>query len=146
MGASDWDKELAKIDKQLESVSDRELAPPAPAPGRPARAEPTRAKTASTLGVFALILVAFALAVALVFWPYPKRCGNDLVVYLIAVAVVAVAGWWSAFWTWRHRVAKAHVLALLLILWGLVLGAVEVLPRVGYARPDIDHPTMWMCE
>ena len=146
MGAGDWDKELAKIDKQLESVSSRELPPAAPAQGRPPRAEPARAQTASMVGAFALILVAYALGAALVFWPYPKRCGNDLAVYLFAVAVVAVAGWWSAFWTWRHRSAKAHVLALLLILWGLVLGAIEVLPRVGYARPDIDHPTMWMCE
>ena len=32
----------------------------------------------------------------------------------------------------------AHVLSLLLILWGGVLGAIEVLPRIGYAKPDAD--------
>jgi hypothetical protein len=80
------------------------------------------------------------------FWPYSARCGAGLLAYLGAVAVVIAAGWWSAFWTWRHRAAKGHVLALLLILWGLVLAAVEVLPRVGYARPDTDHPPTWMCE
>ncbi len=146
MSASDWDKELAKIDKQLESVSDRELLSSSPAKGEPPRLDPARAQATSTLGVFARLVLAVTLGVAMLFWPYSARCGVGLLAYLGAVAVVIGAGWWSAFWTWRHRAAKAHVLALLLILWGLVLGAVEVLPRVGYARPDIDHPTTWMCE
>jgi len=36
-------------------------------------------------------------------------------------------------------------LSLLLILWGLVLGSMEVLPRVGYAKPDLAHPATWAC-
>ena len=146
MGASDWDKQMAKIDKQLESVADRELLSTTAAEGQPPRLDPARAQATSSLGVFARLVLAVTLGVAMLFWPYSARCGAGLLAYLGAVAVVIAAGWWSAFWTWRHRAAKGHVLALLLILWGLVLAAVEVLPRVGYARPDTDHPTMWMCE
>jgi len=52
---------------------------------------------------------------------------------------------WSSVWTWRHRTARAHVLSLLLILWGMVLGATELLPRLGYAKPDPMRPTGWTC-
>jgi hypothetical protein len=37
------------------------------------------------------------------------------------------------------------VLSLLLVVWGLVLGAIELLPRTGYAKPDPDRPTGWTC-
>jgi putative flippase GtrA len=52
---------------------------------------------------------------------------------------------WSAVWTWRHRASQAHVLSLLLVVWGLVLAGLEVLPRVGYAFPTVAHPATWMC-
>ena len=53
-----------------------------------------------------------------------------------AVGVVIGAGVWTSIWTWRHRSSRGHILSLLLILWGGVLGAIEILPRVGYAKPD----------
>jgi hypothetical protein len=160
MSSTNWDKELAKIDKQLESLSDDQLLPPpsAPAKGegkgaaqpsatpsqpRAAGAEPRRT---TTLGVYARLLLAVALGAAMLFWPYSARCGAGLFAYLGAAAMVIVAGVWTSIWTWRHRSAQAHILSLLLILWGIVLGATEVLPRVGYARPDAMHPAIWMCE
>jgi hypothetical protein len=157
MPTRDWEKELAKIDKQLESISDEALMPePAPKGGKPAkgsaRAEAgpaaTRAeerRSTSTLGVMARLVLSVTLGVGMVFWPYPVRCGGGLVLYLAAVGVLIAAGVWSAVWTWRHRSAKAHVLSLLIILWGGVLGAREVLPRVGYAIPDEMHPAVWTC-
>ena len=62
-----------------------------------------------------------------------------------SVVVVVASGIWSSIWTWRHRASRAHTLSLLLILWGLVLGSVEVLPRIGYARPDPMRPSGWAC-
>jgi hypothetical protein len=52
---------------------------------------------------------------------------------------------WSAVWTWRHRAARGHVLSLLIVLWGIILGAMEVLPRTGYALPSDSHPATWTC-
>ncbi|MFI5311349.1 MAG: hypothetical protein ACHQQ3_08965 [Gemmatimonadales bacterium] len=146
MSGRDWDAELKKIDRRLESVSDEALLPVkgAKSPQERAQAESVQ-RTTSTLGVFARLTLAVALGVAIVFWPYPARCGAWMVAYLGAVATLVTAGAWSAIWTWRHRAAKGHTLSLLLILWGLVLGAVDVLPRIGYAIPGANHPSYWMC-
>jgi len=146
MADSKWDRELAKIDRQLESVSDEALFPTKPNASPAARAETAavRSKT-STLGVLARLLLATALAVGIMFWPYEARCGLQLAYYLAAIAAVTASGVWSAVWSWRHRSGRAHTLSLLLIGWGLVLGAMEVLPRVGYAAPTLERPATWTC-
>ncbi len=147
----DWGKELAKIDRQLEGMSDAELAPDRPKGGPvapPQGAQPERRaaeRKGSSLGAFARLALAVALGVGIAFWPYEARCGLKLAAYLAAVTVVAASGIWSAIWTWRHHTAKAHVLSLLIVLWGLVLGSMEVLPRIGYAKGDAAHPSTWAC-
>ncbi|HEX5178132.1 MAG TPA: hypothetical protein VFW04_02275 [Gemmatimonadaceae bacterium] len=154
--STDWDKELRKIDQQLESLSDDALLPQQQAkgggkPAKPGKAAPAPnalaapARTTSTLGVMARLLLAIALGVGIMFWPYSTKCGMGLFGYLAASVVVIVAGGWSAIWTWRHRSASGHVLSLLLILWGALLAAQQVLPRIGYAKPDLAHPAIWMC-
>ena len=158
MAEKDWAKELAKVDKQLASLSDDALlgpAPTAPAKGGSAAAAPKAAgasavagtKPATTnFGVYARLTLSVALGVAMVVWPYNARCGAGLAGYLAATVAVVGSGVWSAVWTWRHRAARAHSLSLLLVLWGLVLGSLEVLPRIGYAKPDAKHPPKWGCE
>ncbi|MEP7001432.1 MAG: hypothetical protein ABI969_13190 [bacterium] len=144
---TDWDAELKKIDKQLESMSDSALIP-APAKGAPPAAKAavvTERATTRTWPAFVRLALATALAVGILFWPYPSRCGAGLAGYLIAVSAVTVGGLWSSVWTWRHRTARAHMLSLLLVVWGLVLGAVEVLPRMGYAKADAARPIGWVC-
>ena len=147
MASSNWDKELAKIDKQLESMSDEALLPAKPNASPAAKAE-TQAvqRETTTLGVMLRLLLATALGVGIVFWPYAARCGGGLFLYLGAVGVLMGAGLWSAVWTWRHRSAKAHILSLLLTLWGGTLAATEVLPRLGYAIPTEAHPASWLCQ
>ena len=146
MAGNDWDAELKKIDKQLESLSDDELlsAGEAKTPAQREERQVEQRET-STLGVFARLVLATALGVGMLFWPYAARCGVGLFAYLAATAVVIGAGVWTSVWTWRHRSGKAHLLSLLLIVWGGVLGAIEVLPRVGYAKPTPVHPAYWMC-
>jgi hypothetical protein len=146
MPTRDWDAELKKIDRQLESVSDEALLPAKTAPTPAARVEAVqKQQRTTTLGVMARLLLSVLLGGAMLFWPYSARCGLGLFAYLGAVGVVIASGIWTSIWTWRHRSAKAHVLSLLLMLWGGVLGAVEVLPRIGYATPSPSHPAQWMC-
>jgi hypothetical protein len=153
MDSTRWDKELAKVDRTLESLSDEALLPddsakqPSPA-GRKARKDEVREQRhkTTTLGVLARLVLAVALGVGMLFWPYSARCGVGLFGYLGAASMVVVAGVWSSIWSWRHRSGQAHVLSLLLIVWGVILGATEILPRVGYAMPDAQHPAIWMCE
>jgi hypothetical protein len=144
---SDWDAQLKKIDKQLESMSDSALIPAAPKSAAPAARADVAAERASTRtwGAFLRLALATALGVGILFWPYANRCGVGLAGYMVAVVAVAAGGLWSSVWTWRHRTARAHVLSLLLVAWGIVLAAIEVMPRVGYARTDAARPLGWTC-
>jgi hypothetical protein len=144
---TDWDAQLKKIDKQLESISDSALIPAAPKSAPPAARTEVAAERATTRtwGAFLRLALATALGVGILFWPYPTRCGFGLTGYLAAVTAIVAGGVWSGIWTWRHRTARAHVLSLLLVLWGMLLGGIELLPRVGYAKPDPARPTGWTC-
>ncbi|MBX3175180.1 MAG: hypothetical protein KF709_12250 [Gemmatimonadaceae bacterium] len=161
MSDRDWDAELKKIDAAMAKESSRP-APPAgaaPAPqaaasaGAPRAAAPVAtgplglpAPQTTGFGVYLRLMLAVAVGVGIVFWPYTARCGLGLAAYLGAVGTVVVSGAWSAVWTFRHRAGRAHVLSLLLVLWGLVLASLDVLPRIGYAIPTADHPATWSCE
>ena len=128
-------------------MSDSALIP-APAKSAPPAAKAAVAAERATTRTWPALLrlaLATALAVGILFWPYPSRCGAGLAGYLVAVAAVTVGGLWSSVWTWRHRTARAHVLSLLLVIWGLVLGAMEMLPRTGYAKADTARPVGWVC-
>ena len=142
----DWDKELAKIDKQLESMADETLLPTSaastPEGKAQIRAEQSRTRT---LGVLLRLLLAVGLGVGILFWPYDHRCGLALAGYLASVGVVIGSGVWSAIWSWRHRSARAHILSLAIVMWGLVLGGIEILPRAGYAKPVPGRPVSWLC-
>jgi len=142
----DWDKELAKIDRQLGSLPDEALLPARPAAGAPpaagAGSPPAPARMAGLLARLGLVT---ALGVGMLFWPYPARCGAGLFAYLAAVGVLVAGGAWTAAFSWRHRSPRAHVFSLLLVLWGGTLAAIEVLPRLGYAIPTEAHPAAWFC-
>ncbi len=144
---TDWDAELKKIDKQLESISDNALipAPPKAAPPAAKAAVAQERATTKTWPALVRLALATALAVGILFWPYPSRCGLGLAGYGAAVAAVTLGGLWSSVWTWRHRTARAHVLSLLLVAWGLLLGTMEVLPRIGYAKADVNRPVGFSC-
>jgi len=141
-----WDKELARIDKQLESMADEALLPSSAAatPEAKAQIKAQQGRT-RTLGVFLRLALAVGLGIGILFWPYPHNCGLNLAGYLAAIAAVTGGGVWSAVWSWRHRAPRAHVLSLLITLWGLTLGASEVLPRTGYAKGDPTKPLTWLC-
>ena len=152
----DWDKELAKIDAQIRSLPEEDAAPPVPAPvkGKPApgaavlpggAAPGVTGKPASRAGAFMRLGLAGALAVGMILWPFDNHCGVGLALYLFSVATLIVAGGWSAVWTWRHRTSRAHVVALIIVLWGILLASVEILPRVGYGPATLDRPRIWTC-
>lgn len=145
MSTKDWDSELKKIDRMLEGASDEALLPAKSAKTPQARAEAIAVqKSTSTLGVMARLILAVALGAGMLFWPYDAKCGLGLAGYVAATGAVVGAGVWSSIWTWRHRSSRGHILSLLLVLWGGLLAAIEILPRVGYAKPDASRPG-WSC-
>jgi len=103
-GERDWSKELAKIDKQLESASDAQLFPEktGASPTQKAEIATERATTASWPALLRLSL-SVALGVGSLFWPYGTRCGLGLVGYFIANALVVSSVGCRAVGTWRYH-------------------------------------------
>jgi hypothetical protein len=99
---------------------------------------PTRA---DLIGLWARVLLGIALGAVMTQWPYPHGCDLPLAGYLGAVAMVVVAGGWIAFSSWRMRSGVPHVLSLMLVFWGIVLTAEQLLPRIGYAAEQ----AAWRC-
>ena len=164
MSDRNWDAEMAKIDKQLASVSDEALlaeskavAPTktgtrtvaAPALAAPARSSASaaapRAPAAGAWRGWVKVAIAVGAAAGLMFWPWPAPCGGPLIGFTAATVAVALLGLWSAIGTWRHRLGLAHAASLLVVVWGIVLGAREILPRAGYAVPTPERSEGWSC-
>lgn len=93
------------------------------------------------VGLWARVLLGMVLGGAITQWPYPHGCGLPIAGYLGAVAMVMVAGMWIAVASWRLRSEVVHILALIILFWGIVLAAGQVLPRVGYAA----ERASWHC-
>ena len=144
----DWDKELAEIDRLIASQpagaapkpvpAGKGVPPPAPAD---ARALPPAPPKGGRWPAWIRAGLGLVLAVAMTQWPYAHACGLGLMLYLGAAGVVVIAGLWTAVSGWRRRSAGAHVLGLLVLASGLALVALEVLPRIGYAKQQL----AWMC-
>jgi hypothetical protein len=145
-----WEKQMAEVDRLLQKLpSHAEPAADAgaePTVRRPAAAvppapAPAGLSGAAWLGTWARVILGLLLGIGMTQWPYTHGCGLRLLFYLVGVAAVIAAGVWSSISSWRRRLGLAHVLAQALIIWGLVLAAREVLPRVGYARASAP----WLC-
>ena len=115
-----------------------------PVTPRRSRAIVLSAKTASRgelIALWARLLLGVTLGVAMTQWPYSHGCDLPLLGYLGGVATVVLAGIWVAFAAWSLRSGPVHVLSLVLLFWGMILGAAQVLPRVGYAA----EKASWRC-
>jgi len=138
-----WDQEMAQVDRLLQKLPTYASTKPAqggtPTPRSTAAMRP--AGGGSNLGAWMRVLLGLALAVGMALWPYSHVCGGKLFLYLGGVGTLTVAGLWSAVASWARRLAVAHFLSLLILLWGFVLAAGVALPRVGYAKSD----AIWFC-
>lgn len=141
----DWDRELKEVDRllnqlpthreeQMAAAASPKRAPVAPAGGAPP-------ESGSRLGTWARVGLGLLVGIGMPFWPYSHGCGFTLLFYMVGVLAVVVAGVWSGLSSWKRRMGLAHVLSQLLVIWGLVLAAAVVLPRVGYAK----GAATWFC-
>jgi hypothetical protein len=87
------------------------------------------------------LLLGTSLGILMTDWPYAHGCGWGLLGYGAAVMMILITGAWIALEAWKQRSGLAHVLALVLFYWGLVLAAEQLLPRIGYAWNDAG----WQC-
>jgi hypothetical protein len=140
-----WDQELAAIDKVIASGTGAPSSVPAARSGGSAPVgsgggRPPSRRVALTTWV--RVALGVAVAAAVLQWPYAHRCGLGLMLYLGSAAMVAVAGAWAMVVSWQRRQGWAHLVGLGVFLGGLVLVAMVVLPRVGYAVGALP----WMCQ
>ncbi len=142
----DWSSQLKKIEREFEGL------PPEPSPAlkklqseEERRAQERTQQRVAMFGGGARLILVFALFAALAVWPYERACGLGLLEYLGVEVVIIVGGLWVALTTWRYRLPKMHTLSLLIVLTSLILIAVEVLPRIGYAAVDPKHPPQFSC-
>lgn len=144
----DWDKELREVDRLLNQLpTHREEQMAAAASPKRVAAGPAVGgggaprDSGSRLGTWARVGLGLLVGIGMPFWPYSHGCGFKLLFYLVGVLAVIVAGVWSGLSSWKRRMGLAHLLSQLLVIWGLVMAAAVVLPRVGYAK---DAAT-WLC-
>ena len=146
----DWDREMREVDKLLAKLPDADPTlgrghPAAgPSPGGVPTVRTTPVSPGGTRSIAASWLrlgLGLLLGVGMLVWPYTHVCGGRLLFYGIGAVTLVVAGVWSAFASWRHRQGFAHLLSILLVIWGLVLVMGVVLPRIGYAGQQ----AVWFC-
>jgi hypothetical protein len=87
------------------------------------------------------LLLGLSLGIMMARWPYSRTCGLPLFGYLSAVVTVMLAGVWAAVSAWKFRTALAHIVAVILVVYGFLLVAAELLPRTGYAL----YQATWLC-
>lgn len=133
-----WDAELAKVDKVMGSGG--ASGAPAPVTPRPSAPAPVASRRA-IMATWLRLVLALLVGIGMTQWPYLHGCGIPLFLYMGAVLTVIVASLWSLVSSWRSRSTLAHGLSVVLLIWGLGLGAREVLPRVGYAKAA----ATWLC-
>ena len=139
------DRLLAQLARNGSSPEREGDSPPVTSSGKRRFVGVARAMDAPTrrelIGLWARVLLGVVLGLVMTQWPYPHRCDLPLAGYLAAVSMVMVTGAWIAFSSWRMRSGVPHVLSLMLLFWGIVLTAEQLLPRIGYAAEQAS----WRC-
>ena len=146
MSEINWKSELRKVEREFSGL------PPEPTADElrqwrlaEEQEQRRRDEVNGAVGAWTRLSLVIALASALYFWPYARGCGVGLYGYLGAECAVVVGGVWVAIYSWRRRAARAHATAFVMVLAGLTLVGLEVLPRVGYAKPDLTRPVRLAC-
>ena len=126
MSEIDWNVMLRRIEREYDGL------PPEPSPAdlraqKAAAARAREAQRAAAVGAWLRMLLVAALAASLYWWP------TDLATCLSAETMVVVGALWVASFTFQHRLAITHTIAVALLVAGLALVSVQLLPRAGYA-------------
>ena len=141
-----WAVELRKIEREYDGLPPEPTSTDLRQKRDAERRERERQDAAAaSFGVYFRLTLVVCLGVSIACWPYDVSCGVMLSGYLGAVLVLIVAGIWTALATFTHRMPRRHLIALGVVTWGLVLGAAQVLPRIGYAVPSPARAATWHC-
>lgn len=142
-----WTAELRKIERQFDGMSpdpsaiNQRVKHQAERRTRERHDQQVRA-----VGTWARVFLIAALAAGTTFWwPYPRVCGDGFLAYIAAGALLVVGSVWAMTATWQIRLATAHVLATVLLIWGLAFISIQVVPRTSLAASIGMRQTAWRC-
>lgn len=146
MSEIDWKTELRKVERQFDGLPPEPTAEELRAWRLAAESEQRRREELNgAAGAWTRLSLVIALVGGLFFWPYARVCGAGLSGFVGAEGTVIVGGIWVVMYSWRRRVPWAHSAAFVVVLVGVALMSLELLPRIGYAKPDPTRPTRWAC-
>lgn len=142
-----WTAELRKIERQFDGL------PPEPSATAlrlrretERRTRERREEHVRTAGTWARVFLIAVLAAATSFWwPYPHTCGEGFLCYVAAGLLVVVGSTWAMTATWRMRMASAHFLSVLFLVWGLGFISLQLLPRTSLAASIGMRQSAWRC-
>jgi hypothetical protein len=142
-----WTAELRKIERQFDglpvdpSATNLRIKRQVERRTRERRDEQFR-----VAGTWARVVLIAALAGATTFWwPYPHVCGQGLLTYLAAGVLLVLGSIWAMTATWQIRIASAHVVAMVFLLWGLAFVSIQIVPRTSLAASIGMRPSAWRC-
>lgn len=145
MTATNWDQELKRIEREFHGMSPDPVIKLDSARAAAEKHALERRRSRNTaIAVWARLALVVALAAAINFWPYARACGAGLYAYMGAAGIVGAGAIWVAASSWSARLARAHMLSMVMLIASLALLALEVAPRVGYARVEGPAPG-WRC-
>jgi hypothetical protein len=146
MSEMDWKAELRKTEREFSGLPPEPTAEEIRLWRIEEEAEQRRRDALNgAVGAWTRLLLVIALAAGLYFWPYARACGAGLDAFLGAEGAVVIGGVWVAWYSWRRLAARAHIASFVVALAGIAMIALEVLPRVGYAKPNPLQPATWVC-
>jgi hypothetical protein len=99
------------------------------------------ASTRDRIALWSRVALVATLGILMQTWPYAHACGLSLLGYTCAVVTLMIGAAWVAMASWKQRSGPAHLVALILFFWGIVLAAEQLLPRIGYGSPR----ATWQC-
>jgi hypothetical protein len=146
MSEIDWKAELRKTEREYSGLPPEPTAEEIRLWRIEEEAEKRRRDALNgAVGAWTRLLLVIALAAGLSFWPYARACGPGLYGFLGAECAVVLGGAWVAVYSWRRRAGRAHMTSFIVLLVGVGMVALEVLPRVGYAKTNPLQPPAWAC-
>lgn len=142
-----WTAELRKIERQFDGMSpdpsaiNQRVKHQAERRTRERHDQQVRA-----VGTWARVCLIAALAGATTFWwPYAHVCGDGFLAYIAAGALLVVGSVWAMTATWQIRLATAHVVATVFLIWGLAFISIQVVPHTPLAASVGMRQSTWRC-
>ena len=142
----DWNTELRAIEREFDGLPPEvSLAEQRALKSAERRALKRSEERRAAFATRARVVFVAVLLGALYWWPYANGCGAGLAAYVGAQCMIVVGAFWGAMASWRNRLVASHTAALMLLVAGLALVAMQVLPRLGYVSITGFHATHWRC-